>query len=51
MLRAVLALVGVTFAGSPAAPQPLEGRLKAIQETATVRYGTRGWLEYWALVP
>jgi glutamate/aspartate transport system substrate-binding protein len=38
---AIVALVSVVFAGSLACAQPVEGRLKTIQETATLRIAYR----------
>src|SRR5436190_16353294 len=41
MRSVIVALCGVILAGSHAGAQPLEGRLKTIQETATVQIAYR----------
>src|SRR5258705_7965255 len=41
MRRAIAALVGVVLAGSLACAQPVEGRLKTLQDTATLRIAYR----------
>jgi ABC-type amino acid transport substrate-binding protein len=41
MRRAIVALVGVVLTGSLACAQPVEGRLKTLQDTATLRIAYR----------
>jgi ABC-type amino acid transport substrate-binding protein len=41
MRCAIVALLGVALAGSPVAAQPVDGRLKTVLDTATLRIAYR----------